>query len=111
MVTTAAAGRQRGGGDQGGDRRDRSPRRPQRIDVRVRAWFGIAPSPFAQIKAVLEVDPEVLSLREPDPEPLPGESLPYHRARWETLRNWLDLYDVHPDVARQALADALDTFD
>ena len=110
VVTTAAAGHRQAGGGAGANPRDRTPRRP-RFDIHIRAWFGPPPSPFALIKAVLDEDLNLASLREPDPEPFAGEPLVYHRARWETIRHWLELYDSHPAVARRALSDSLDTFD
>ena len=111
VVTTAAAGHRQAGGGAGANPRDRTPRRLPRFDVHIRAWFGPSPSPFAQIKAVLDVDSTLTSLREPEPEPFAGERLVYHRARWETIRHWLELYDSHPEVALRALSDSLDTFD
>ena len=111
-----ASGQHRGGGGPPAERRERTraPARLHRLpryDIVIRPWNGPEPSPYAVIKAALLVDPELISLREPEPEPAPGENLVYHGVRQESIQRWLDLHDVAPAVALELLSESFAAFE
>ena len=92
--------------------RTRSPRpsRLPRADIALLPWSGPEPSPHDLIRETLLVDPELSSLREPDPEPAPGEELLHRESRLDTISQWLALHDAAPDLALLVLSNA-ETFD
>ena len=111
-TTASSSSRQPSGGAVPTAIRDRTrsprPSRVPRDSILLLPWSGSAPSPYDLIRETLLVDPELISLREPDPEPSPGEE--DRESRLDTIGQWLALHDSAPDLAQLVLSNA-ETFD